>query len=69
MPTAFKINGKPVQAFEGETILEVTELVTNLGRTLARLSAEAKRDEKVRYGSDAGWNHIWKSISVKNVLW
>ncbi|MFO1340064.1 MAG: glycosyltransferase [Burkholderiaceae bacterium] len=48
---------------------QLTDLVTNLGRNLARLSADAKRDEKVRYGSDAGWNHIWKSISVKNVLW
>lgn len=48
---------------------QLTDLVTNLGRNLARLSSEARRDEKVRYGSDAGWNHIWKSISVKNVLW
>lgn len=51
------------------SLWQLTELVTSLGRNLARLSAEAKRDEKVRYGSDAGWNHIWKSISVKNVLW
>ncbi len=51
------------------SLWQVTDLVTNLGRNLARLSTDAKRDEKVRYGSDAGWNHIWKSISVKNVLW
>jgi glycosyltransferase involved in cell wall biosynthesis len=48
---------------------QLTELVLTLGRNLARLSVQAQREEKSRYGSDAGWNHIWKSISVKNVLW
>lgn len=51
------------------SLWQLTELVLGLGRNLARLAQQAQREEKARYGSDAGWNHIWKSISVKNVLW
>lgn len=51
------------------SLWQLTDLVMTLGRNLARLSSQAQREEKIRYGSDAGWNHIWKSISVKNVLW
>ena len=51
------------------SLWQLTELVLDLGRNLARLAQQAQREEKARYGSDAGWNHIWKSISVKNVLW
>ena len=51
------------------SLWQLTELAMTLGRNLARLTAQAQRAEKTRYGSDAGWNHVWKSISVKNVLW
>jgi glycosyltransferase involved in cell wall biosynthesis len=47
----------------------LTELVMTLGRDLAGMASQSQREEKTRYGSDAGWNHVWKSISVKNVLW
>jgi hypothetical protein len=48
---------------------ELTHLVMTLGRNLALWTSQGQLDEKSRYGSDAGWNHVWKSISVKNVLW
>lgn len=51
------------------SLWRLTELLTTLGGTLAHLATAAQSEEKSRYGSDAGWNHIWKSISVKNVLW
>jgi len=58
-------DGNPAQI----SLWQLTELVMTLGQNLADLSEQAQREEKARYGSDAGWNHIWKSISVKNVLW
>jgi len=58
-------DGNPKQI----SLWQLTDLVMTLGQNLAHLSAQAQREEKARYGSDAGWNHIWKSISVKNVLW
>lgn len=51
------------------SLWQLTDLVMTLGRNLARLAEQAQREEKTRYGSDAGWNQVWKSISVKNVLW
>lgn len=48
---------------------DLTQLVMTLGRNLALWTSQGRLDEKSRYGSDAGWNHVWKSISVKNVLW
>ncbi|WP_374568512.1 glycosyltransferase [Ideonella sp.] len=51
------------------SLWQLTDLVMTLGQNLARWTDQAQREEKARYGSDAGWNHIWKSISVKNVLW
>lgn len=58
-------DGNPAQI----SLWQLTDLVMTLGQNLAHLSTQAQREEKARYGSDAGWNHIWKSISVKNVLW
>jgi hypothetical protein len=58
-------DGNPEQI----SLWQLTDLVMTLGENLARWSEQAQREEKARYGSDAGWNHIWKSISVKNVLW
>jgi hypothetical protein len=51
------------------SLWRLTELLTTLGERLAHLASTAQNEEKSRYGSDAGWNHVWKSISVKNVLW
>jgi hypothetical protein len=51
------------------SLWQLTDLVMTLGRNLADLTATAQRQEKARYGSDAGWNHVWKSVSVRNVLW
>lgn len=45
-----------------------TELVSTLGRQLAAHAERAPREESSRYGHDAGWNHVWKSISMSNVL-
>lgn len=58
-------DGNPEQI----SLWQLTDLVMTLGQNLARWTEQAQREEKARYGSDAGWNHIWKSISVKNVLW
>ncbi|WP_374674443.1 glycosyltransferase [Ideonella sp.] len=46
----------------------VTELVTTLGQQLPAWTGRAPVEEASRYGSDAGWNHVWKAISMNNVL-
>lgn len=51
------------------SLWQLTELLLDLEPQLAHLGAQAGEREKSRYGSDAGWNQIWKAISVKNVLW
>lgn len=51
------------------SLWQLTDLVMTLGQDLAGMAAQAQRHEKSRYGGDAGWNYIWKSVSVKNVLW
>lgn len=61
--------GRSEGGSEPVSLWQLADLVMTLGRNLARLASQAQRDEKIRYGGDAGWNHIWKSISVKNVLW
>lgn len=58
-----------VDSLEPPTLGQLAEFVMSLGRNLASFTAQAQKDEKSRYGGDAGWNYIWKSVSVKNVLW
>lgn len=55
--------------FDRIGLWDLTHLIMALGRNLALWTSQGRIDEKSRYGSDAGWNHVWKSISVKNVLW
>lgn len=58
----------PVVAPPAPGLWALTELVTTLGRHLPGWASGAPRDDASRYGSDAGWNHVWKAISMNNVL-
>lgn len=60
---------QPDQMHAQPSLWQLTDLVMTLGQDLAGMAAQAQRHEKSRYGGDAGWNYIWKSVSVKNVLW
>ena len=56
-------------SLEQPSLWQVVELAMTLGQNLAELTTQAQRANKTRYGGDAGWNQVWKSISVKSMLW